>query len=373
MTVDIQNVGSSSDEYKALDNAIQAGSGVPDLVQFEYFAVPYFAIPGKLADLSALGADEIEDEFVAGAWNNVKLDGSVYAIPSDYGPVVMFYNQEVFAQAGVENPPATWDEFYEAAKKIRALGDDYYIANDSVDLFLLLSLVWQAGGRPYTVDGADVKINFDDAGSAQAVEYWQKMIDEDLVTTSIQNWSDEWNRALNEGKISTQVIGGWLTSSLPDRAPDAAGDFRVAAMPQWNAGDDAGAENGGSSMGIPEASQNKELAWEFLEFATAGEGLQSRVDAGVFVPNVSVLESDEFQSQTNEFFGDQEYGKVLADAAQSVDTGWQYPPFFEWARSVYPDVATEFYTSHNGSLSEVLSTWTDRQIEYGNQQGFTVE
>ena len=51
--VEVVNAGSSQDEYQALDNAIQAGSGIPDLVMFEYFAVPYFAIPGKLADLGS--------------------------------------------------------------------------------------------------------------------------------------------------------------------------------------------------------------------------------------------------------------------------------------------------------------------------------
>src|SRR5690606_7684956 len=111
--VEVVNAGSSSDEYQALDNAIQAGSGVPDLVMFEYFAVPYFAVPGKLADLGPLGADALADDFVPSAWNNVTMDDAVYALPSDYGPAVLFWNQAVFAEAGIDEPPATWDEYYE--------------------------------------------------------------------------------------------------------------------------------------------------------------------------------------------------------------------------------------------------------------------
>ena len=64
ITVDVVNAGSSFDEYQALDNAIQAGSGVPDLAMFEYFAVPYFAIPGKLTDLGEMGAGDLEKDFV---------------------------------------------------------------------------------------------------------------------------------------------------------------------------------------------------------------------------------------------------------------------------------------------------------------------
>ena len=165
--VEVVNAGSSQDEYKALDNAIQAGSGVPDLVMFEYFAVPYFAIPGKLADLGEFGADKLKDDYVPAAWSDVTVNGKVYALPSDYGPSAMFYNEATLKKAGIDEPPATWDEYYEAAKKIRALGGDYYIAQDTGDLFFLLSLIWQAGGRPFKVDGTKVHIDFSDAGTQQ--------------------------------------------------------------------------------------------------------------------------------------------------------------------------------------------------------------
>src|SRR5690606_12178256 len=83
ITVEVVNAGSSQDEYQSLDNAIQAGSGVPDLVMFEYFAVPYFAIPGKLADLGEFGVDRLKQDFVPAAWSDVTVNGKVYALPSD--------------------------------------------------------------------------------------------------------------------------------------------------------------------------------------------------------------------------------------------------------------------------------------------------
>jgi multiple sugar transport system substrate-binding protein len=373
ITVKVVNAGSSTDEYTALDNAIQAGSGVPDIAMFEYFSLPLFAIPGKLTDLSQFGADKLADDYVEAAWGNVNIDGKPYALPSDYGPAAMFYNQAVLTEAGVTAPPATWDEYYDAAKKVRALGPDHYITNDSADIFLLLSLMWEGGGRPFSVDGTNVSIDFTDEGTTRAVDYWQRMIDEDLVDTTVTGWSDDWNRGLNEGTIATQLIGGWFTSTLPERAPDAADDFRVATLPQWEAGEASGAENGGSAMAIPEAAKNKEAAYAFLEYFTHGDGLQPRIDAGAFVPNLSNLTDEDFLNATDEFFGDQKINQVLAEASKNVGTGWQYPPFFGWARSNYEDVAAPFYDSRTGSLAEVLDTWRERSIAYGNEQGFTVD
>lgn len=371
--VEVVNAGSSSEEYKALDNAIQAGSGVPDLVMFEYFAIPYFAIPGKLADLAPLGASGFADDYVPSAWNNVRFGEHVYALPSDFGPAVMFWNSKTFAEAGITKAPATWEDYYQAAKKIRALGPDYYIAQDNGDLFFLLSLIWQAGGRPFQVDGTRVHIDFSDEGTQRAVALWQRMLDEKLLNTKINPWTDDWNRALNDGTLASQNMGGWLTSTLPERAPRVAGDFRVALMPQWEKGEKVGAENGGSAFGIPAASQNQQAAYQFLEYFTHGAGLQTRVDAGAFVPNTSVLESEAFQSVENPYFGGQQTGEVLAEASKTSAVGWQYPPFFEWARSIYGDIATPYFTTGEGSLAQILQTWEERCTAYGNEQGFQVD
>ncbi len=370
--VKVVNAGSSSDEYTALDNAIQAGSGVPDVAMFEYFALPYFAIPGKLADLDQFGATDFSNDYVPAAWTDVTVGGKIYALPSDYGPVVMFYNNATFKKAGIDEPPATWDEYYQDAKKIHDLGKDYYIQNDSGDPFLLMSLIWQAGGHPFAVDGTSTTINFADAGTAKAVSYWQKMLDEGLINTKIANWSDDWNRTLNNGELATQVIGGWLTSTLPERAPDTSGDWRVAPMPQWDAGATAGSENGGSCFGVPAAAAHQAEGYKFLEYFAHGEGLQNRVDAGAFVPNTSVLNSDAFQTTKTKFFGDQTTGTVLAKASEAVTPGWQYPPFFEWARTNYADVVTPYYTSGKIPLLEILDTWKKNMTDYGNEQGFQV-
>src|SRR5690606_30411415 len=111
----------------------------------------------------------------------------------------------------------------------------------------------------------------------------------------------------------------------------------------------------------------------FLEYFTHGDGLQTRVDAGAFVPNLSVLQNDAFTGKPNEYFGGQKVGAVLAEATEIVPDDWQFPPFFEYARSIYGDLASPFYTSGQGSLADILEQWRQRCIQYGNEQGFQVD
>ena len=42
------NAGSGKDEYKALNNALEAGSGIPDIAMIEYYAIPEYVIKGSL-------------------------------------------------------------------------------------------------------------------------------------------------------------------------------------------------------------------------------------------------------------------------------------------------------------------------------------
>ena len=120
--VKVTNAGTNKDEYNALSNAIEAGSGAPDIAQIEYYALPEYVIRGHLENLSDLGASDFKDFYTPGTWSSVSINDGVYALPMDSGPMAWFYNKDVFDKAGVDPTQVhTWDDFYEAAKKSRGL------------------------------------------------------------------------------------------------------------------------------------------------------------------------------------------------------------------------------------------------------------
>ena len=56
----------------------------------------------------------------ARTWASVQLNGRVYGLPMDSGPMAFFYNNSVFEQVGVDaSKIRTWDDYYEAAKNSR--------------------------------------------------------------------------------------------------------------------------------------------------------------------------------------------------------------------------------------------------------------
>lgn len=369
--VNLENVGGAGDTYTKLDNALAAGSGAPDIAQIEYYAVGQYAIPGRLADLTQFGAADLKDNYTTGTWNAVTLaeSGKVFGLPVDSGPMALFYNEEVFTKAGVTAPPATWDEFYEAAKKIRAIGPNSYITSDNGDAGFATSMMWLAGGKPFGIEGQNVTIDLGDEGVVSFAEFWQKMIDEDLINTKIAGWSDDWFKGLSDGSLASLITGAWMPANLIGSAPGAAGKFRVAATPVPEEGKKANAENGGSSIAILESSEKKEAAYEFLKFVCNGDGVGIRVENGNFPATKAELADAEWQGYTDEYFGGQEYNKVLAQAADDVLPGWSYLPFQVYANSIFGDKVSGAYTG-SGTLTDAYKAWQTDLETYAKDNGF---
>ncbi|NYI03507.1 ABC transporter substrate-binding protein [Allostreptomyces psammosilenae] len=367
--VELVNAGTNTTQYTALQNAISAGSGVPDVAQIEYYALGQFTVAEALTDLSSYGASELDGTFSAGPWNAVQAGEGIYGLPMDSGPMALFYNQDVFDEHGIE-VPTTWDEYVEAARTLHEADPNLYIGSDTGDPGTTTSMIWQAGGHPYTVDGTNVTVDFTDPGSTAYAETWQQLIDEELLAP-ITGWTDEWYQALGDGTIATLIMGAWMPANLESGVPDGAGSWRVAPLPQWEEGANASAENGGSSLAVPAASQNKALAYAFLEYANAGDGVATRVAAGAFPATTAELSSEEFLNAEFEYFGGQQANQIFADSAANVVEGWSYLPYQVYANSIFNDTVGQAYVSDT-TLTEGLAAWQQATIDYGTEQGFTV-
>lgn len=365
---ELVNVGTGIDHYTAVENAIQAGSGIPDVIVMEYQAVTQFALDGTLADLSGYGADGHAKAFTTGTWDAVQFGDGIYSMPMSSGPMALFYNKTVFDKHGL-TVPETWNDFLEAGRALKKADPDAYIANDTGSANLLQGLLWQQGYKPYTVDGEKVQIALEGPEVGTYTDLWQQLLDEDLLAP-IGDWSDEWYQGLANGSIASLVSGAWMPANFESGVAGSAGDWRVAPMPQWESGGQSSAENGGSGLGIVDASSKKDLAYAFVEWATTGDGIATRINA-TFPSTVEDLESEEFLGLESEYFGGQRINEVFAESAASVPEDWSFLPYQVYANSILHDNIGAAYEGEK-PLADGLTSWQEALVKYGEDQGFTV-
>ena len=81
-------------------------------------------------------------------------------------------------------------------------------------------MTWLAGATPFSTgsDGQSVTIKLSSDSKVKTfVDFWQKMINEDLIDTKTVGWSDDWNKGLNDGSIASLLTGaGCLTTYFPE-------------------------------------------------------------------------------------------------------------------------------------------------------------
>ncbi len=370
--VNLVNAGTGTAEYTKLQNAIKAGSGVPDIAQIEYYALPQFALGGSLADLGTAGLSSDQGQFSSAVWDSVQVSGKLVGLPQDTGPMALFYNKTVFDKYGL-TVPTTWAQFAADATKLHAANPKEYLTNDTGDPGFTTSMIWSAGGHPYVVSGtSDVTINLSssDSGTQKFVNLWSPLVSGgDLAP--ISSWSNQWYTGLSNGTIASLVTGGWMGVDLESGVPTGKGDWRVAPMPEWAAGTAANSENGGSADSVLAASKNQAAAAAFLQWISTGQGAQLSASTGDFPASTTILNSSSWQNQPQAYFGGQAINQVLSKASADVLPGWSYLPFQVYANSIFPNTVGQAYTGKS-TLSAGLSAWQQQSASYGSQQGFSI-
>lgn len=367
--VKLVNAGTNTDEYTKLQNAIEAGSGGPDVAQVEYYAMPQFALSDSLLDLTPYGMASLKDKFTASTWEHVAIDGKVYGLPQDSGPMAMFYNDTVFKKYGIA-VPKTWDEYIAAAKKLHTADAKKYLVADIGDAGETTSMIWQAGGHPMTASGSDVKLNFADPGTKKWADTWNQLVEGGLLS-DIPGWTDAWYKGLGDGTIATLIAGAWMPGVLESSVAAASGDWRVAPIPTYD-GTPVTAENGGGGQVVMKQSKSPALAAAFLRWLNSDPAsLKVFTESGGFPSTNAELQAPEFVNATPEYFGGQKINEVLTAAAKEVAPGWSYLPYQVYANSIFNDTVGQSYAKKT-DLNTGLTAWQEALVTYGKAQGFKV-
>jgi len=116
--------------------ALSASSGRPPDVAISHLSrLPLLAQAGLLEPVEGslfTSAGITQDKFTPAAWSKATVDGTVYAVPFDTHPYVMFYNVDLAKKAGLLNqagddlkPMHGREDFVNALKAMKETGGKY--------------------------------------------------------------------------------------------------------------------------------------------------------------------------------------------------------------------------------------------------------
>lgn len=365
--------GGGDGTYKAYANQIKGGS-TGDLGMIEFDSLPSFRLQDGLANIgSCPGISDAISKYVPWAQTQVSFGekGAVYGIPQDIGPLALYYRKDLFEKAGIQ-VPTTWDEFYAAAKKIKAKGG--YITNfDPAQANLFAGYAWQNGASWFSVDnGGSWKVNLTDPKSQQVASYWQKLLDEKLVDSQPQFNATE-NKALNNGKQWSLISAAWYAKLLTNGAPDTKGKWTVAPMPQWTPGGKVASNWGGSTTVVFKNSKHPAEAAKFAAWAFGDPSALAlnNKNGGQYPASTVGQQQVPALTKPDSFFGGQLIWKQFSTAAGEVNNDWQWGPTMT---QTYEDLRNGLSRAVQGSgtISDALKAAQDKTITAMKSQGIQV-
>ncbi|MFE2020476.1 ABC transporter substrate-binding protein [Streptomyces sp. NPDC059499] len=362
--------------YQNLSNALKADKA-PDLGQVEYDSLASFRLKGGLTDIAKCdGVTEAGSKFVDWTWSQVDFgaDGKdgVWAVPQDTGPMALFYRKDVFDKLGLA-APTTWEEYEAAARKIKAAKKGQYITHFSqTDPNWFTGLLWQNKAPMFERDGDNWKVSVDRPESRQVADYWQKLIDDELVATDLQGFSPALYKSWNDGEVVTWISAAWGYSTIRDNAKSTSGKWAVAPMPQWEKGQKQAGNWGGSTTAVLAGSKHPAEAAKFaLWLNTDAEALEIlNREGGLYPAATAGLELPVLQ-QPVDFYGKQKIFDVFSEASANVDTDFTWGPTMTDTYRFLSD-GTAKATGGGSTLADVLKDTDSQSVESLRKQALDV-
>ncbi|GAA2422534.1 extracellular solute-binding protein [Streptomyces coeruleofuscus] len=348
--------------YQKMHSSLTAGNP-PDLAQVEYHELPGFMLVNGLTNLSEYGADALRDSYVPWQWKQGVFDGKVYTIPQASGPMGLFYRRDLFAKWGIETP-TTWAEFEQAARVVKARGNGARLcafAPNQPPWFA--AMCWQRGARWISTEGDTWVVDMDNALSREVADYWERMVRDDLVFVE-PDMSSAWYKHVQTGQISAWIGPQWGDALLRGNAPGTAGKWRVAQLPQWEAGQKPASANwGGSSTAILQGTRHPREALQFAHWInTDRKAVDLNVSVGYGWPAATGVFRGSALDKPDPFFGGQRYNDVFTVSDRSIDTSWKWSPTTDADFAQLQD-AFGAAIAENGSLAGTLADAQKRTVD----------
>jgi multiple sugar transport system substrate-binding protein len=279
ITVKLETV-TFADYWDKLTTQI-ASENEADIVGMQSLRMPGYAARGALQPLKPFIDDDSGfdvDDFFGAIRQGLSVDSELYALGYDIGPIILYYNKDLFDKAGVGPPPAetpmSWEEFREKAEQLTDPGTKEYGFVEQPVFDFMVPWLWSGGGD--YMNTAQTVCTLDTPESIAAMEFVIGMITDNIAApvTDLANPSF----AVEEfygGKIGMHVDGPWQFINIRENS-----DFEwdVAPMPAGPAGSVTWAA--GSGFGISNTTENADAAWTALKTITSTASLEKLVKAG---------------------------------------------------------------------------------------------
>lgn len=286
---------------------LDSGNQIPDIMwtagdQHSPYSKDYFI------DLREMdGATEFFSDFYDTLIDSTHYstnDKGIWFVPRDYNALVVYYNETLFEEAGVDLPQQgwTWDDFIATCEALMSSGKVLKaVEYDMAWPPFIQTMMAHFGSEYFNDDGT---IALDSAETQECFNYLREFNDKYAIQGTSAGFS---GYTANGGKNIGMFID--VRPSLPELAEKAAASnwkMNVVSFPNFQEKDAQGSvvsqgyvgvgcsgyaitQKCASNTTLYAGKTKQEWAWEFLKYCMSEAGYEEAATQGVLVPALKSL------------------------------------------------------------------------------------
>ena len=270
------------------------GDSPYDLVYMDIVWTPKFAAAGWLADLSDRISEEELGQFLAGDVNGGRYNGQLYRIPFRSDAGMLYYRQDLLAEAGYQ-PPQTTQELMAISQDLQdrdVVEWGYVWQGKQYEGLAAMFVEILHGFGGFWIDPATKDVGLDGEGAIAAIEFLRDTIDSGVSPGGVTTYQEEETRRFFQNG-TTLFLRNWpyVWRFANEEGSLIAG--KVAIKPMVAApGESSGATQGGWGLGMVKTTQHPDEAWRVIEFITSEAAQRRFVLETGYVPSRRSLFND---------------------------------------------------------------------------------
>ncbi|MGF7060904.1 ABC transporter substrate-binding protein [Brassicibacter mesophilus] len=252
------------------------GGNPPDIGYLLDINIPQLASVGSISELDPyiekFGMDK--ENVLSEMWNIGNYEGKQYGIPYTVDTYMLFYNKDLFEEAGLDGPPKTTSELIEYSQKLTKKDDngDYTQVGYISDYPWVDQMLWAFVFGSDFYDFENDKVTCDNQTNIDALKFKLKSYEAPYEPEKIKRFKSGFGKYMSpnnpffQNQLAMDIEGEYYTSFVNRYASDL--NYGVAPVPYPDGHPELA--NGGLLQGgmlyIPENSKHKEEAFEFINY-----------------------------------------------------------------------------------------------------------
>jgi ABC-type glycerol-3-phosphate transport system substrate-binding protein len=357
--VEMMEIGRSG-YYATLHTQLVAGTDAFDLAQANDVDVGVLAEAKAIAPIGPYLEDPRQTDLKAYDPKDIAFSygykGQVYALPFDVSTHFLYYRKDL-----VKTPPATWDDYFEEAKRWTRryneksptlFGASFTALAGSEQPKVFYSVMWSMGGWILDDQG---RVGVDSPGALAAGEFYAKLRDARVIPPDIFSWGFQnvkdaletgvvamaapyWNAAYPMIKTGKSPLKGEIAITLIPGVRKADGTIYRTPFQQ------------GKVLLMNGSSRRKAEAWAFYQYLTSKEGMRLMALAGGTPSRYSLLRDPSLPLR--EYYD-------LMEASLKIAKGDPAPPFYLKQHEAMNEALSKIVTGKGevrGSLGHAAET-----------------